>query len=128
MDRSDLDALSGGGVAEVGPGVGVVHLVFKTHLDVGFTDLAANVMEAYFEDFIPRAIEAARELRRRDGPERLVWTTGSWLIYEYLERASPDRRRSLEEAIEAGDVAWHGLPFTTHSELVDPGLFEYGLG
>jgi Domain of unknown function (DUF5054) len=128
MDGSRLDALPGEEVDLTDSRVEVVHLVFKTHLDVGFTDLAANVMEEYFDRFIPRAIEAARELRRRDGPERLIWTTGSWLIYEYLERASPDRRRSLKEAIEAGDVVWHGLPFTTHSELVDPGLFEYGLG
>src|SRR5215207_7866357 len=118
MQRSDLDALPAKEVVVDDPGIEVVHLVFKTHLDVGFTDLAANVMEEYFDLFIPRAIEVARELRGRDGPERLVWTTGSWLIYEYLERASPERRRSLEEAIEAGDVAWHGLPFTTHSELV----------
>jgi hypothetical protein len=128
MDSSRFDALPGEEAIAADPAIDVVHLVFKTHLDVGFTDLAANVMEEYFDRFIPRAIEAARELRRRAGQERLIWTTGSWLIYEYLEKAAPDRRRSLEEAIEAGDVVWHGLPFTTHSELVDPGLFEYGLG
>jgi len=105
-----------------------VHLVFKTHLDIGFTDFAGNVVEAYFDRFIPQAIEVARELRRQGGQERLTWTTGSWLIYEYLERAAPAERESLEDAIASGDVAWHGLPFTTHSELVDPGLFEYGLG
>jgi hypothetical protein len=108
--------------------VEVVHLVFKTHLDIGFTDLAANVVEAYIDRFIPQAIEVARELRERGGRERLIWTTGSWLIYEYLERAGPEERELLENAIATGDVAWHGLPFTTHSELVDPGLFEYGLG
>ncbi|HJQ29469.1 MAG TPA: DUF5054 domain-containing protein [Rubrobacter sp.] len=128
MEENRQDALAVGEVAADGPGVDVVHLVFKTHLDVGFTDLAANVIEKYFDRFIPQAVEVAGELRRKGRPERLVWTTGSWLIYEYLERAAPDKRRSLEEAIEAGDVVWHGLPFTTHSELVDPGLFEYGLG
>jgi hypothetical protein len=126
MEMSDLNAQEG--KESTAQNIEIVHLVFKTHLDVGFTDLAANVIDEYFDRFIPQAIESARELRRREGPERLVWTTGSWLIYEYLERAAPDRRRSLEEAIEAGDVVWHGLPFTTHSELVDPGLFEYGLG
>ncbi len=25
----------------------------------------------------------------------------------------------MEAAIEAGDIAWHGLPFTVHSELMD---------
>jgi len=26
----------------------------------------------------------------------------------------------MEEGILAGDIAWHALPFTTHSELMDP--------
>lgn len=104
-----------------------VHLIFKTHLDIGFTDFAANVKNLYFSEFIPRAIATARALREAGGAERFLWTTGSWLIYEYLEEAAPDRRRELEEAIQAGDIAWHGLPFTTHTELMDPGLFEFGL-
>ncbi|MGH3147222.1 MAG: DUF5054 domain-containing protein [Rubrobacter sp.] len=124
-ERGALGASSGGALEGR---VEVVHLVFKTHLDIGFTDFAASVVEAYFDRFIPQAIEVARELGRRGGDERLVWTTGSWLIYEYLERAAPAERKLLEDAILAGDVAWHGLPFTTHSELVDPGLFEHGLG
>jgi hypothetical protein len=104
-----------------------VHLIFKTHLDVGFTDLAERVVAGYFESFIPRAIETAAELRRAGGPERFVWTTGSWLIYEYLERALAADRRRMEQAIRAGDISWHGLPFTTHSELMTPALFRRGL-
>jgi hypothetical protein len=30
-----------------------VHLIFKTHLDVGFNDLAERVVASYFESFIP---------------------------------------------------------------------------
>jgi hypothetical protein len=104
-----------------------IHLVFKTHLDVGFTDRAARVVEGYFTDYIPRAIAVGRELRQRGGEARFVWTTGSWLIHEYLERADAAGRRAMEEAIVAGDIAWHALPFTLHSELADPSLFEFGL-
>lgn len=104
-----------------------VYLVFKTHLDVGFTDLARTVVADYFGCFIPRALRVAEVLRQAERPERLVWTTGSWLIYEYLEQAGADERRRMEAAITAGDIAWHGLPFTMHSELLDPSLFEYGL-
>lgn len=104
-----------------------VYLVFKTHLDIGFTALAADVTRTYFNDYIPRALTTAEELRRAAGPERFVWTTGSWLIYEYLEQAGPEERRRLEAAVAAGEIAWHGLPFTTHSELMDPALFAYGL-
>ena len=104
-----------------------VHLIFKTHLDIGFTDLAANVVEGYFTRDIPRALETARSLRLEGGKERFVWTTGSWLIFEYLEHGSPTECKQMEEAIRAGDIAWHGLPFTTHTELMDASLFRFGL-
>lgn len=109
------------------PPISRVHLLFKTHLDLGFTDFARNVTARYFEEYIPSALGVARELRRAGGAERFVWTTGAWLIYEYLEWASPTARAEMEEAIAAGDIAWHGLPFTTHSELMDPALFRFGL-
>jgi hypothetical protein len=104
-----------------------IHLIFKTHLDVGFTDYARNVIANYFTRFIPQALTTAEELRQAGGTERFVWTTGAWLIYEYLEQAGARDRERLEKAIDAGDIAWHGLPFTTHSELLDPELFRFGL-
>jgi hypothetical protein len=108
--------------------VSKVHLIFKTHLDLGFTDYAANVLRQYFEDFIPKALTTAEVLRRSEGEIRFLWTTGSWLIYEFLEQSAPAERRRMENAIVAGDIVWHGLPFTFHSELVDPDLFRFGLG
>ena len=104
-----------------------IHLVFKTHLDIGFTDFAKNVEKQYFEFFIPEAMRISDDLRKRSGPERFVWTTGSWLIYRFLERSSSSARRKMERAIEHGDIVWHGLPFTMHSELLDDCLFDYGL-
>ena len=100
-----------------------VHLIFKTHLDIGFTDLASDVIRTYFEHFIPSAISLSEQMRKNDNMDHFVWTTGSWLIYEYLERASANNRRRMERAIENGDIVWHGLPFTTHSELMDNSLF-----
>lgn len=104
-----------------------VHLVFKTHLDIGFTDLAAAVTERYLTRYIPDAIATAAELRRRGGAERLVWTTGSWLVSTYLNWAGAGERARLEDAAAAGDIAWHALPFTTHTELMDAALCDFGL-
>ena len=104
-----------------------IHLIFKTHLDLGYTDFARKVVEHYFTYYIPQAIQTARRLRADGASERFIWTTGSWLIYEYLEQANSHERAVMEEAIAAGDVIWHGLPFTTHSELMDASLFQYGL-
>lgn len=105
----------------------VVHLVAKTHLDVGFTAPAADVVVDYVERSLPAALAVAAELRERGGPERLVWTTGSWLVHTFLERADAAGRAAAEAAIGAGDLVWHALPFTTHTELCDVGLVEAGL-
>lgn len=104
-----------------------IHVIFKTHLDVGFTDFAKNITANYFEHYIPNAIDMAKKMRLAEEKDRFIWTTGSWLIYEYLEQASQKKRKVMEEAIAAGDITWHGLPFTTHSELMDVDLFRFGL-
>jgi hypothetical protein len=110
-----------------GPAPESIHLVFKTHLDIGFTDYAANVVRTYFTAFIPGAIALAQHYHDLGGTQRFRWTTGAWLIYEYLEQAGAVERRQLEQAIDAGDIVWHALPFTTHTELMDAALFRYGL-
>lgn len=99
-------------------------VLFKTHLDIGFTDFAHTVMERYMTEYIPRALEVARALR--GSGEGFVWTVGSLLVQEYLERAG-NGAREMEEAIGRGEIRWHGLPCTTHTELMDEGLFRYGL-
>ncbi|MCE0499382.1 MAG: DUF5054 domain-containing protein [Methylacidiphilales bacterium] len=100
-------------------------VVFKTHLDIGFTDLARKVVARYMEDYIPGALELAK--KTRESPNRFVWTTGSWLAYRFLMDADRQGRQMMEEAIEEGDFHWHALPFTTHTELLDPELFRLGL-
>ena len=104
-----------------------LHLIFKTHLDIGFTRQAHEVVEAYLNHYIPAAIALARELAADGGRERFVWTTGSWLINEALEVYTGERRRVLEQALGQGHLAWHGLPFTTHTEYLDASLIRHGL-
>ena len=104
-----------------------VLVIFKTHLDIGFTDLAKNVTEKYLNSFIPGAIKTAKTLKSSVTDARFVWTTGSWLISEYLRTKSAEECTELERAIKNGDICWHGLPFTTHTELMSAELFNYGL-
>lgn len=100
-------------------------VVFKTHFDLGYTDFAKNVLAKYRECYIPQALERAREMHGEQ--ERFIWTTGSWLITDYLENAPEEKRRQMEQAIADGDIVWHALPLTTHTELMDEELFRYGL-
>lgn len=98
-------------------------VVFKTHLDIGFTDFAEEVTKKYMESYLPAAMRVAREMRGEK--DRFIWTTGSWLIERYLEEG--EQKEMLEDAIRHGEIRWHGLPFTPHTELMTPELFEYGL-
>lgn len=102
-------------------------VLFKTHLDVGFTDLSGNIVNKYNENYIPKAIAVAEELEKRGVKEGFVWTTGSWLIDQYLDVADGEQTALMDKAIKKGYIRWHGLPFTTHSEVADKSLFEYGL-
>lgn len=97
--------------------------VFKCHLDVGFTNTQTSVIHRYFDHYFPQAIQTANELRK-SGNQRYVWTTGSWLLYEYLEHASSADRKSMEQAVANGDIAWHGLPFSWQTELLDPSMIS----
>ena len=101
-----------------------VYVAFKTHLDVGFTDLSSVVTERYVHDFIPKAIEVSERLRADGSGDRYVWTTGSWLIWKYLRTASPEAVKQLEEAIGRGDIVWNSVPYTVESETMTRELFE----
>ena len=100
-----------------------IFVLFKTHLDIGFTNLAQNVTENYLRNFLPNAMKVARQMR--DEKEGFIWSTGSWLIQKYLEEGQEPEL--LEDAIRHGEVRWHGLPFTTHTECMNRDLFEYGV-
>jgi hypothetical protein len=121
------DLLRGSLAAADAPEVKRVLVVFKCHLDVGYTDTQAGVMRKYFDEHFPRAMQIA-EAMRRSGADRYVWTTGSWILYEYLEQASSEQRRRAEKAVAAGDLAWHALPFTWESEAMDRSMIEGALG
>ena len=109
------------------PGVKRVLVMFKCHFDAGFIDTQAAVIHRYFKEYFPRAIDLANELRQ-SGRYRYVWTTGSWLLYEYLEQATPVELARMEKAISAGDIAWHALPFTWQTELMDVSMISGSIG
>src|ERR1022692_863963 len=104
-----------------------VLVMFKCHLDVGFIDTQAAVIKRYFEQYFPQAIQTANTLRQT-GDERYVWTTGSWLLYEYLEQAGAEERKRMEQAILKGDIAWHALPFTWQTELLTRSAITGAIG
>src|SRR6185369_15487464 len=108
------------------PDVKRVLAMFKCHFDAGFIDTQAAVVHLYFSHFFPQAITIA-EQSRQTGNHRYVWTTGSWLLYEYLEQASPQDRRRMEQSIAQGDIAWHAIPFSWQTEMMDASMISAGI-
>lgn len=103
-----------------------IHIVYKTHLDIGFTDMSYKIVEYYLNDFIPKAIELANSINTKE-KKLFIWTVGSWLIDRYLLEKKVEEKEKLIKAIEDGYITWHGLPFTTHSEMMTYELFERGI-
>ncbi|HEV2322736.1 MAG TPA: DUF5054 domain-containing protein [Terracidiphilus sp.] len=104
-----------------------VLVMFKCHFDAGFIDTQYNVVYGrYFEKFFPEAIELAKA-QNAGGKRRYVWTTGSWLVYEYLDWTQPAQRKAMEDAIARGDIAWHALPFNWQTEMMDRSMIEGSL-
>ena len=112
---------------EVNTSVDKVYVVFKTHLDVGFTDLSSVVTQRYITEFIPKALDVSEKLRAENASEKYVWTTGAWLIWKYLHTASPEEVKRLEAAIGRGNIVWNSVPYTVESESMNLDLFETSL-
>lgn len=104
-----------------------IHVIFKTHLDIGFTGMGVDVLANYRDTFIPRAIAIAQETRASPHDISFIWTTGSWLIKHALEFGTPDQRAALDAAIRRGEISWHALPMSTQTELMDAELVDYGI-
>ena len=122
-----LLAFQGPSIPQPDPAVKRVLVMFKCHFDAGFVDTQTAVVARYFTEYFPRAIDLASQLRQ-SANYRYVWTTGSWLLYEYLEQATPEQRARMEKAILGGDIAWHALPFTWQTELMDESMISGSIG
>ncbi|MGA8184619.1 MAG: DUF5054 domain-containing protein, partial [Terriglobia bacterium] len=104
-----------------------VLVAFTCHLDVGFTDTQAAVIAKYFDQYYPAAMRTADALRQ-SGEDRYVWSTGSWLLYEYLEHVTGAARTRAEQAIERGEMAWYAVPLNLETEMLDRSMLEGALG
>ena len=131
--------------------VHTAHLLFSHHLDVGLNigldvtefclGFATKIVQEYFDDFIPRAIRLANELR--DGPDRFVYTVHPWIVSLYVDCVPwsvPDgcplnpgllrcpseaQVAAFDAAVRRGDLVWADSPMNLNSGVVgEPGMFE----
>ena len=94
-------------------------VVFKSHLDVGFTGLVGEVLGSYSQLMVPRALEAVRQSEASDPRHPFSWTLPAWLLQRCLHDLGESAVGSeLERRVQEGRITWHALPLTTHTELL----------
>ena len=96
----------------------------KNHLDVGFTASTAKVLHDACRWLLPVAAAQAKRMRAAGDGDGLCWLVPSFIAEHALEILDGDTLRAVEEGFACGDLAWHALPFTTHTELLDQGLLD----
>jgi alpha-mannosidase len=113
-----------------GPAVQQVVVVFKTHFDIGYTDMASNVVQRYRTTMIDQALKVVDQNRNLPPEQQFVWTIPGWPMHQILDwpAQTPERKRQVEQALKDGRFAVHALPFSTHTETLEPEDLVRGLG
>ena len=113
------------------PGVKEIIVVFKTHFDIGYTDMASNVVQRYRTTMMDQALEVVDQNRGLPPEQQFVWTLSGWPMHKIFEDwpgQKPERKQRIEQALKQGRFVVHALPFTTHTELLEPEDLVRGLG
>jgi hypothetical protein len=91
-------------------------LVFKTHFDIGFTNLSSNVIDQYADSMLKDVITTCKATEHM-GKQRYVWTMPSWPLKIIQERCTDNLKIELNRLIDKGQIVWHALPFTLHTDF-----------
>ncbi len=113
------------------PQLEAVVVVFKTHFDIGYTDMASNVVQRYRTTMIDQALEVVDQNRALPPDRQFVWTLPGWPLRQIVADwpgQSDARRQRVNTAFREGRFVVHALPFTTHTELLEPEDLVRGLG
>lgn len=101
-------------------------LVYKTHFDIGFTDLSENVIAQYSGDMLRDVIATCRGTQNL-GRLKYVWTMPAWPLWHIVNHCTPELKKELDELIRNGQVVWHALPFTSHTDCCSQMEYIEGL-
>ena len=107
-----------------------VWVVFKTHFDLGFTDLPENVFSRYRGEMMDNALKIIEKNATQPKEKRFAWTVPGWPLYAQIlgPLQNPERRVRIEKAIREGSIVVHALPFSMHTESLDYEDLVRGLG
>jgi alpha-mannosidase len=95
-------------------------VVFKTHFDIGYTDLASNVINRYRTTFADKALTVIDQSKNQPLDQQFVWTIPGWPFKEMIwPGQTPERRDKLVQAFKDGRLVVHAYAFNTETETMD---------
>lgn len=102
------------------PNLKKVVIVYKTHFDIGYSEMARNVVHNYRTTMLDNVLENVRRNADQPKARQFVWTIPGWPMRQILwEGQAPARKAAIEDALRAGNLTIHALPFTTHTETFE---------
>lgn len=106
-----------------------VIIVYKTHFDIGYSELARNVVHKYRTEMLDHALDNIEKNSKSSKNEQFVWTVPGWPMKQIVWKGQqPERKAALEKAIRSGNLVVHALPYTTHTEINELEDMVRGLG
>lgn len=96
-----------------------VVVVFKMHVDIGYTNWAEGVLQKYCNEMLEETLASIEETSGLPESEQFVWTIPAWPLKYMLENCADDKRIKLEKAIKEGRIVAHALPVTFETEVSD---------
>ena len=92
-------------------------LTFKTHFDIGFTDLSEVVLNQYAGEQLETLLDTCEQTKSL-GDCKFIWTMPAMPLCEMLKRCTDQARPRLESLIKHDRIAWHALAHTMHTDFV----------
>ena len=115
-----------------------VHVINSCHLDIGFADSAAGIINRYFDHHLPMAATVGAELAKGvEGftDDKLSFMFQSWVLDLYFDCPpamgvhcpSAEAMASVRTAIAAGHITWHAFPHNAQLEIMGEAMIDAGL-
>ena len=96
-----------------------VVVVFKMHVDIGYTNWAEGVLQKYCNEMLEETLKSIEETSSLPKSEQFVWTIPAWPLKYMLENCTDEKRIKLERAIKEMRIIPHALPVTFETEASD---------
>ena len=89
--------------------------VFKTHVDIGFTDSPKKILERYSSNMLFKVAEICEKTKECKNP--FVWTMPAFVLHYALRTCTEELKDRIEKLIRDDKIVWHALPLTLRTEF-----------